>query len=181
MQTQAPTPCFRLPPPCSEAPRAFSSFHSSHSVYIVKLLSSLSMALSATRLALLSLVTLSLALTLQLLPFPFPNPMAATKSKILFIGGTGYIGKFIVEASAKAGHPTYALVREPTLSNPAKAKVIENFKSLGVNFVLVCKISWLFQIFQLDLTFGFCLILVLLFLVIVFRVISTTMGASWRR
>ncbi|KAL6270079.1 hypothetical protein ACE6H2_026990 [Prunus campanulata] len=94
------------------------------------------MALSATRLVLLSLVTLSLALTLQLLPFPFPNPMAATKSKILFIGGTGYIGKFIVEASAKAGHPTYALVREPTLSNPAKAKVIENFKALGVNFVL---------------------------------------------
>ncbi|KAK9942513.1 hypothetical protein M0R45_008175 [Rubus argutus] len=39
--------------------------------------------------------------------------MAQTKSKILFIGGTGYIGKFIVEASAKAGHPTFALVRSP--------------------------------------------------------------------
>ncbi|KAF8027283.1 hypothetical protein BT93_E0250 [Corymbia citriodora subsp. variegata] len=57
------------------------------------------------------------------------------KSKVLVIGGTGYIGKFIVEASAKSGHPTFALVREPTLSNPAKAKIVEGFKSLGVNLV----------------------------------------------
>ncbi|KAJ6346013.1 hypothetical protein OIU78_008626 [Salix suchowensis] len=57
-------------------------------------------------------------------------------SKILFIGGTGYIGKFIVEASAKAGHPTFVLVRESTLSNPAKSDVIDNFKNLGVNFLI---------------------------------------------
>nr|ACU19100.1 unknown [Glycine max] len=59
-----------------------------------------------------------------------------SKSKILFIGGTGYIGKFIVEASAKAGHPTFLLVRESTLSNPAKSPLIDNFKGLGVNLVL---------------------------------------------
>ncbi|XWS62774.1 hypothetical protein CRYUN_Cryun06bG0039600 [Craigia yunnanensis] len=59
----------------------------------------------------------------------------AEKSKILVIGGTGYIGKFIVEASAKAGHPTFVLVRESTLSNPAKSNIIDNFKTLGVNFV----------------------------------------------
>lgn len=59
----------------------------------------------------------------------------AEKSKILVIGGTGYIGKFIVEASAKEGHPTYALVRDETLSNPAKASIIDNFKTLGVNLV----------------------------------------------
>ncbi|XP_058780738.1 phenylcoumaran benzylic ether reductase Betv6-like [Vicia villosa] len=58
----------------------------------------------------------------------------AEKSKIL-IGGTGYIGKHIVEASAKAGHPTFALVRESTLSDPAKANLLDNFKSLGVNLV----------------------------------------------
>ena len=58
-------------------------------------------------------------------------------SKILFIGGTGYIGKFIVEASAKAGHPTFVLVRESTLSNPAKSAVIDNFKNLWVNFLVV--------------------------------------------
>ncbi|OIW08718.1 hypothetical protein TanjilG_03394 [Lupinus angustifolius] len=56
-------------------------------------------------------------------------------TKILFIGGTGYIGKFIVEASAKSGHPTFVLVRESSLSNPEKAPLIEKFKTLGVNLV----------------------------------------------
>ncbi|KAF2309994.1 hypothetical protein GH714_006100 [Hevea brasiliensis] len=58
----------------------------------------------------------------------------ANKSKIL-IGGTGYFGKFVVEASAKAGHPTFALVRESTVSDPAKGKLIENFKNLGVTIL----------------------------------------------
>ncbi|XP_054777617.1 phenylcoumaran benzylic ether reductase POP1-like [Prosopis cineraria] len=61
-------------------------------------------------------------------------PMAAA-TKILFIGGTGYIGKFLVEASAVAGHPTFALVRHSTLSNPSKLPIIERFKALGVNLV----------------------------------------------
>ncbi|XP_027076463.2 phenylcoumaran benzylic ether reductase Pyrc5-like [Coffea arabica] len=56
----------------------------------------------------------------------------AVKSKILIIGATGYIGKCIVEASAKAGHPTFALVRESTISDPKRAAIIESFKSLGV-------------------------------------------------
>ncbi|KAL3356548.1 hypothetical protein AABB24_017282 [Solanum stoloniferum] len=59
----------------------------------------------------------------------------AGKSKILFIGGTGYIGKFIVEASAKAGHDTYVLVTESTFSNPTKVKLIDTFKSFGVTFL----------------------------------------------
>ncbi|XP_019235489.1 PREDICTED: isoflavone reductase homolog [Nicotiana attenuata] len=59
----------------------------------------------------------------------------AGKCRILFIGGTGYIGKFIVEASAKAGHDTFVLVRESTLSNPIKTKLIDTFKSVGVTFV----------------------------------------------
>ncbi|KAJ8441995.1 hypothetical protein Cgig2_020140 [Carnegiea gigantea] len=61
--------------------------------------------------------------------------MATEKSKILVIGGTGYLGKHIVEASAKEGHPTFALVRPDALSNPAKATVIDNFKNLGVTLV----------------------------------------------
>ncbi|KAJ4716532.1 Isoflavone reductase-like [Melia azedarach] len=60
----------------------------------------------------------------------------ATQSKILFIGGTRYIGKFIVEASAKAGHQTFALTRESTISSPSKSNIIEDFKNLGVNFVI---------------------------------------------
>ncbi|KAH7850258.1 hypothetical protein Vadar_029951 [Vaccinium darrowii] len=59
----------------------------------------------------------------------------AEKSKILIIGGTGYIGKFIVEASAKSGHPTFALVRESTVSDPAKAKLIDGFKRSGVTLL----------------------------------------------
>ncbi|XP_058092058.1 phenylcoumaran benzylic ether reductase Pyrc5 [Magnolia sinica] len=59
----------------------------------------------------------------------------AEKSKILFIGGTGYIGKFIVEASAKSGHPTFVLIRESTVSDPTKATLIENFKNHGVTLV----------------------------------------------
>ncbi|KAE8690349.1 Isoflavone reductase-like protein [Hibiscus syriacus] len=60
----------------------------------------------------------------------------AEKSKVLIIGGTGYIGKFIVEASAKEGHPTFALVRQSTLSDPVKCKIIDNFKNLGVQILI---------------------------------------------
>ncbi|MED6118408.1 Phenylcoumaran benzylic ether reductase Betv6 [Stylosanthes scabra] len=61
--------------------------------------------------------------------------MAGEKSKILIIGGTGYIGKHVVEASAKGGHPTFALVRESTISDPSKANIIHHFNSLGVHIV----------------------------------------------
>lgn len=61
----------------------------------------------------------------------------AEKSTILVIGGTKYIGKFIVEASARAGHPTFALVRERTISGPEKSKLIQSFKSFEVNLVHV--------------------------------------------
>nr|AAL85023.1 putative NAD(P)H oxidoreductase, isoflavone reductase [Arabidopsis thaliana] len=59
-----------------------------------------------------------------------------SKSKILFIGGTGYIGKYIVEASARSGHPTLVLVRNSTLTSPSRSSTIENFKNLGVQFLL---------------------------------------------
>lgn len=60
----------------------------------------------------------------------------SAKSKILVIGGMGYIGKFIVEASAKAGHETFALVRETTVSNPDKLKIVHKFQALGIKLVL---------------------------------------------
>lgn len=59
----------------------------------------------------------------------------AEKTKILIIGGTGYIGKYIVEASAKSGHPTFVLVRESTTTNPSKSQMIQSFKNSGVTFV----------------------------------------------
>ncbi|KAI3736973.1 hypothetical protein L2E82_26964 [Cichorium intybus] len=61
--------------------------------------------------------------------------MAAQISKILVIGGTGYIGKFVVDASAKAGHPTSVLVRESTVADPVKGKLVQSFKNSGVTLV----------------------------------------------
>lgn len=67
----------------------------------------------------------------------------AEKSKILIIGGTGYIGKFVAEASAKEGHPTFILTRESTIKHPEKSKLLDNFKSLGAKLVIVCIIMML--------------------------------------
>uniref|UniRef100_A0A803MMX2 NmrA-like domain-containing protein n=1 Tax=Chenopodium quinoa TaxID=63459 RepID=A0A803MMX2_CHEQI len=58
----------------------------------------------------------------------------ASKSKVLIIGATGCIGKFIVEASVKSGHQTFALVREETFS---KVDTQEYFKSHNDVEVLV--------------------------------------------
>ncbi|MED6181185.1 Eugenol synthase 1, variant 2 [Stylosanthes scabra] len=59
----------------------------------------------------------------------------AQKSKVLVVGGTGYIGKFIVNASLKAGHPTFVLVRESSISHPHKSNLIQSFKSSGVTLL----------------------------------------------
>ncbi|XP_068636614.1 phenylcoumaran benzylic ether reductase Betv6-like [Aristolochia californica] len=59
----------------------------------------------------------------------------AEKSKILVIGGTGYLGKFIVLAGAKAGNPTFALVRDTAPSDPQKAQLLDSFKNAGVTLV----------------------------------------------
>ncbi|XP_010459630.1 PREDICTED: isoflavone reductase homolog P3-like isoform X2 [Camelina sativa] len=56
-------------------------------------------------------------------------------SKILVIGATGRIGKFIVEGSAKSSHATFAMVREASLSDPVKAKLVESFRDLGVTIL----------------------------------------------
>ncbi|XP_073314976.1 isoflavone reductase-like protein [Primulina huaijiensis] len=60
----------------------------------------------------------------------------AERSKILIIGGTGYIGKFVLEASVKSGHPTFALFRESTISDPVKGKIVEGFKKSGVTILI---------------------------------------------
>lgn len=54
------------------------------------------------------------------------------KSRILIIGGTGNLGKFIAEASIQARHPTFVLVRESTFSSPDKSQVIQSFIDQGI-------------------------------------------------
>ncbi|XP_078149092.1 phenylcoumaran benzylic ether reductase Pyrc5-like isoform X1 [Carex rostrata] len=63
--------------------------------------------------------------------------MASTveKSKVLLIGGTGYIGKFIAEASVRSGHRTFALVRDTAPSDPSKSQIIQKLKDLGVTLI----------------------------------------------
>ncbi|KMZ72723.1 Isoflavone reductase-like protein [Zostera marina] len=56
-------------------------------------------------------------------------------TKILIMGGTGYIGKFIVLASAKSEHPTFAMVRSLEPSSPKKAAIYQSFKDAGVTLI----------------------------------------------
>ncbi|MQL76978.1 hypothetical protein Taro_009370, partial [Colocasia esculenta] len=50
---------------------------------------------------------------------------------------TGYIGRFIVEVSAKVGNPTFLFIRKSTTesTDPNKAKLLQGFKDTGVTFL----------------------------------------------
>ncbi|CAO2180560.1 unnamed protein product [Urochloa humidicola] len=61
--------------------------------------------------------------------------MAAEKSKILVVGGTGRLGRHVVAASARLGHPTFALVRDTAPSDPAKAALLQSFTDAGVTLL----------------------------------------------
>ncbi|TKW12956.1 hypothetical protein SEVIR_5G069200v4 [Setaria viridis] len=61
--------------------------------------------------------------------------MASEKSKILVVGATGYLGRHVVAASARLGHPTLALVRDTAPSDPAKAALIKSFQDAGVTLL----------------------------------------------
>nr|TKW21371.1 hypothetical protein SEVIR_4G162800v2 [Setaria viridis] len=57
------------------------------------------------------------------------------RSRVLVIGGTGYIGRFIVASSCREGHPTSVLVRDSALADPAKAALLQGFRDTGVTLV----------------------------------------------
>lgn len=61
--------------------------------------------------------------------------MAAEKSRILIIGATGNLGHQLVNASLKAGHPTFALVRDSAFSDPHKSLLLHSFSSAGVHLL----------------------------------------------
>lgn len=63
---------------------------------------------------------------------------------MLLIGGTGYIGKFIAEASVRSGHRTFALVRDTAPSDPSKSQIVQKLKELGVALIKVIKLLLLF-------------------------------------
>lgn len=62
--------------------------------------------------------------------------MAISKSRILIIGATGFIGRHFTKASLAEGHPTYLLVRDSAASSsPEKAKLLESFRASGANIL----------------------------------------------
>ncbi|XP_068664269.1 isoeugenol synthase 1-like [Aristolochia californica] len=57
----------------------------------------------------------------------------AAKNRILILGATGYLGKYIVKASTAMGHPTCVYVRPIALSaDTPKVELIRQFESMGV-------------------------------------------------
>ncbi|KQJ91704.1 hypothetical protein BRADI_4g39269v3 [Brachypodium distachyon] len=57
------------------------------------------------------------------------------KSKVLVVGGTGYIGRRIVKASLAQGHPTYVLMRPDMGFAVDKIQMILSFKAAGARVV----------------------------------------------
>ncbi|XP_048491656.1 isoeugenol synthase 1-like [Beta vulgaris subsp. vulgaris] len=62
-----------------------------------------------------------------------------TKRKILIFGATGYLGRYMVQASLTLGHPTYAYTRPLNQSGgigrDAKFETLQDFKARGVSIV----------------------------------------------
>lgn len=57
------------------------------------------------------------------------------KSKVLIIGGTGYIGKRLVKASLSLNHPTYVLDRPENRLDIDKIQMLLGFKQQGAHLV----------------------------------------------
>lgn len=57
------------------------------------------------------------------------------KSRILVVGGTGYIGRRMVEASLAQGHPTMVLQRPEIGLDMDKLQMLMSFKAKGATLV----------------------------------------------
>ncbi|GJT38659.1 bifunctional pinoresinol-lariciresinol reductase 2 [Tanacetum coccineum] len=58
------------------------------------------------------------------------------KSKVLIVGGTGYIGKRLVKASLEHGHATYVLQRREIGVDIEKVQMLLSFKKQGARLVI---------------------------------------------
>ncbi|KAF9587850.1 hypothetical protein IFM89_006104 [Coptis chinensis] len=65
----------------------------------------------------------------------FKHTTMAVKSKVLVIGGTGYIGKRFVKASLAQGHITYVLHRPEIGFNIDKVQMLIDFKQQGAHLI----------------------------------------------
>lgn len=59
------------------------------------------------------------------------------KSRVLVIGATGRLGHYLTRFSIQSGHPTFALIRNSTFSDPSKSVTLESLSSSGVTLLKV--------------------------------------------
>ncbi|KAK9148176.1 hypothetical protein Scep_006933 [Stephania cephalantha] len=57
--------------------------------------------------------------------------MASEKSKVLVIGGTGFLGKKLVKASLREGHATYVFQRRENRFDVNRARLLLRLKERG--------------------------------------------------
>jgi uncharacterized protein YbjT (DUF2867 family) len=57
------------------------------------------------------------------------------KSKVLVVGGTGFVGRRIVAASLAQGHPTFVLMRPEIGLDVDKIQILLSFKAQGARLV----------------------------------------------
>jgi nucleoside-diphosphate-sugar epimerase len=80
------------------------------------------------------------------------SPLDMVMNRILIIGGTGYIGKYMAKASVSLGYPTYILVRPATAAPDSfKAKLLQEFKDIGIHVLQVSEYSRLLPICSCDI------------------------------
>lgn len=59
------------------------------------------------------------------------------KSRVLIIGATGNLGHHLVNASLHFSHPTFALVRPDSFSDPHKSQYLQDLSVAGVTLLQV--------------------------------------------
>uniref|UniRef100_A0A1J3GLJ9 Putative pinoresinol-lariciresinol reductase 3 n=1 Tax=Noccaea caerulescens TaxID=107243 RepID=A0A1J3GLJ9_NOCCA len=57
------------------------------------------------------------------------------KSRVLIIGATGRLGHYLTRFSIESGHPTFALVRNSTFSDPDKSSKLHSLSDAGVTLL----------------------------------------------
>uniref|UniRef100_A0A0D6QX63 NmrA-like domain-containing protein n=1 Tax=Araucaria cunninghamii TaxID=56994 RepID=A0A0D6QX63_ARACU len=66
--------------------------------------------------------------------YEYYNEKKVVNSKVLIIGSTGFIGRFVTEASLSFGHPTYALIRPTTV----KKELVQELADSGIQVLYGC-------------------------------------------
>jgi len=59
-----------------------------------------------------------------------------SKDRVLIVGATGFMGKFVTEASISTAHPTYLLIRPGPLIS-SKVATIKTFQEKGAIVIYV--------------------------------------------